>query len=373
MSVKNGSRVRHHPERANTRLKALDHWLGIPLVLFLGTIRKRRRRASSAPQRIACLHTAAIGDTVLSSALIQDLRQAYPATEIVYFTGASNYEAACLIPNIDSVVSLPVKDVVAAIRAVRSAGQFDLWFDLGPWPRLNALLSWSARTRFTVGFRTRGQHRHYAYDLSVDHRSDRHEVDNYRAMLLAAGIPAGRSFPRLNSGTCDRYPPGIVVHLFPGGSRSFLKEWPIEHWVELIDRLVADGYPVILTGTAANREQAQQVRDRLIGRERVNVAAGSLDLAATAGLLAGSRLVISVDTGIMHMASALGCRLVALHGPTTPERWGPLSEHAVAVSAREHCSPCLSLGFESDCARPDCMLHISVNDVYRTARTLLGR
>jgi heptosyltransferase I len=372
MSVKNGNHNRHHPERASSILKLLDRSAGIPLVFLLGLFRKKRHLGPRrAVRRIACLHTAAIGDTIISSALVQDLKQDFPEAEITFFTGASNYDTACLIPNIDAVMKLPIKAPFQAIGMIRRAGRFDLWLDLGPWPRLNALFSFSAHARFTAGFRTEGQYRHYGYDAAVRHEQHRHEVDNYRSLLEGIGIESRRNMPRLAVAACSSPRREAVVHMFPGGSRSWLKEWPEERWSELIGLLVKDGFTVTLTGTGQNREQALNVRARVPGKDQVTVAAGTADLRQTARILACSQLVISIDTGIMHMASALGCNLVSLHGPTVPERWGPLNANAVALTARDSCSPCLSLGFESNCRRPDCMLHLSVDQVHGAARRLL--
>jgi heptosyltransferase I len=302
---------------------------------------------------------------------MQDVKEAFPGVQITVFCGSSNYEISCLIPHVDTVIKLPIRNPFAAIARIRREGPFDLWIDLGPWPRLNALFSSCARAALTVGFSTPGQYRHYGYDVAVRHLSTRHEVDNYRALLRSVGVESGRNPPRLTLGPGDGRREGIVVHMFPGGSRSHLKVWPEERWCELIGLLTKDGFSVSLTGTEADRPRALSVRDRAPGRERVAVAAGNLGLAETAKMLDRAQLVISVDTGIMHIASALGCNLVALHGPTLPERWGPLNGNAVAVTARDACSPCLSLGFESRCTRADCMLHISVNDVYQAVRKLL--
>jgi heptosyltransferase I len=153
------------------------------------------------------------------------------------------------------------------------------------------------------------------------------------------------------------------MHLFPGGSRSFLKKWPDDFWIEVIDQVTGKNMTVSLTGTAGDRERALAIKDRVRNRDRVDVVAGSCTLPEVARLLAASRLTISVDTGIMHLASALRCNLISLHGPTSPKRWGPLNENAIALSSTMPCVPCLSLGFESDCPRAACMEDITVDQV----------
>ena len=147
--------------------------------------------------------------------------------------------------------------------------------------------------------------------------------------------------------------------MFPGGSRSYLKEWPDANWIEIIDQLTAHHYEVFLTGAKIDREKAEQIKAQIANRGSVNIVAGTLDLKQTAELLKSSMLVISVDTGIMHLASALGCNLIALHGPTSVKRWGPLAANAISLQSGLQCSPCLNLGFESRCQTNSCMKSIT--------------
>lgn len=74
--------------------------------------------------------------------------------------------------------------------------------------------------------------------------------------------------------------------------------------------------------------------------------------------------MVSVDTGIMHMASALGCRLVALHGPTSAKRWGPLNPTSTAVQSAYSREPWIQLGFEGPRAGDACMRCITVDQVH---------
>ena len=95
------------PGRGNTLARLLDRYLGIPLVFFAGICR-RKRSMPVDPRRIGVLNTAAVGDTVLMSGPLADLRRAYAQAEIVLLTGPSNYEAACLLDGMDRVIKLPI-------------------------------------------------------------------------------------------------------------------------------------------------------------------------------------------------------------------------------------------------------------------------
>lgn len=361
--------------RGDRLAKRLDRFAGIPVVFTLGLLRRRLHKAPApapAARRIGLLKTSAVGDTVLLSGPAADLRQHFPDAEIVLFVGSSNREAAALIASADRVVELEVERPHHAIREIRRH-PVDLLLDFGPWPRINAVLSYCARARWRAGFRTPGQYRHYVYDLVADHEGNRHEIENYRQLLREMGVPAGHA-PSLSLGQPVERTPRILVHMFSGGSRASLKEWPEERWVEAVDRLLREtGRDVVLTGGAADRGRAERVRARLSHDQRVVNAAGELGLAATARLVASCSLVVTVDTGILHLASAVGADLIALHGPTEPRRWGALNPNSVSIIHRQPCAPCLSLGFESRCGKPLCMQAIEVDEVVAAARCFLER
>ena len=235
--------------RGNRMLRKLDRYLGVPLVFCHGML----RRSQSFPEnvrRIGLLNTAAIGDTILMSAPLADIRAAYPASHICLLVGPSNYDAACLLNGGDSIIKLPVFDPLSAIVLLRSL-QLDLLFDFGPWARLNAILSGFSGATFRVGFRTAGQYRHYNYDVAVDHLSDVHELDNYRRLLSDLDLRSTHrprlAIERLQPALDDRpINPYVVFHLWPGGTGSCLKQWPRERWVKLAEHLVDRGFESFL-------------------------------------------------------------------------------------------------------------------------------
>lgn len=363
--------MRSGGERGNTTLRFLDRYAGIPIVVLLGLLRRKQPSVNRpTPLKAAFLHTAAIGDTVLLSAVVKDFKNAFPAATLTLFTGASNYQTAGLIAGIDRIVKLPVGNPLASARAIREAGAFDLWLDFGPWPRINALLSFCARAGLRVGFKTPGQCRHQLYDLAVPHSAQVHELENYRRLLQAVNVP-GRNFPALDLPARAQVRKRITIHMYPGGYRAYLKEWPEGKWVALISALLDQGCQVFLTGAAGDRQKAQALAGKVSPGAEIKVVAGELDIKETAELLQSSRLVISVNTGIMHLAAALGCRLVALHGPTSQLRWGPLNTNALSVQSPLCCSPCLNLGFDYGCRQGACMAAISVEEVLGKVEQLL--
>jgi heptosyltransferase I len=363
-------------ERGNPRLRWLDRYVGVPLLVGLGSIRRRRPRPDRIG-RLGLLKMTAIGDTVLLSAVVADLAAALPDAELVLFVGRDNSGVASIIDGVTEVVVLPTTRPAAVVRDIRRY-RLDVMLDFGPWSRLEAVYTALSGARFSAGFRTTGQLRHRCQDVSVEHSDRTHELDNYRRLCSVVGVP-GAAPPRLRppgSLAAESRPPSpyAVLHPWPTGVRSHLKEWPPERWVELAGRLSSAGMAVALSGGPADAARSGELARRC--RREVETLidlAGMLGLAQVVDLLAGSACVVSVNTGIMHMAAAAGAPTVGLNGPTSEVRWGPIGDFAASVSSSFGGCGYLNLGSEYEGQREDCMLGISVDDVGSAVRQVMDR
>lgn len=365
-------------DRTNTLYRKLDFYLGIPTVRVLGLFKRSIRSSAlaTAPTRIGILATAAIGDTILLSAPLQEIRQIWPEAEMLLFVGSSNEAIARLICPVHQIQRISINRPDQAIGTLRQAGWFDLWIDAGPWPRINACLTAFAQAEIKIGFRTPGQYRHFTYHWPVDHRRDRHELENLRALVDGAcaqlphlwnsdrsSPPISRPIPQLDPQTLPPLTdppmdPYVVIHMFPGGYRSHFKEWSARNWRVLLQGLIDRGLKVVLTGAPKDQAAAQAIVKPLLPSDRIDNRAGHLNLGKTATLVSNARVVISVNTGIMHLAAALNRPLIALHGPTDPQRWGPIAHPNVPTLSLAATSPsagCLHLGFEYDPRDPHSM------------------
>ena len=153
------------------------------------------------------------------------------------------------------------------------------------------------------------------------------------------------------------------------------RKWSETCWVELGKRLYQVYHVrILLSGANIDAGAAEHTAQllRKVGVPAENIA-GKYSLSDMVTILAKARLVVSVNTGIMHLAAAVRAPLVALHGATSELRWGPLGDTSVVVKSGEPCQPCISLGFESNCNNPICMQNITVDMVMeRVERLLVG-
>ena len=91
---------------------------------------------------------------------------------------------------------------------------------------------------------------------------------------------------------------------------------------------------------------------------------------AYAAVLARARVMVCGNTGVMHLACAMNVPVVALHGPTDPRKWGPVSPSSVCLQSSLPCSPCLYLGFEYACPSNRCMRTIRPEAVITALRSI---
>jgi len=151
------------------------------------------------------------------------------------------------------------------------------------------------------------------------------------------------------------------------GARWETKRWPVERFAEAAARLAEEaGVRVIVVGTEEDRPLAQGICSR-VGEQALDWT-GRTSLVELAALLHRSALLLTNDSGPMHLAAALGTPVVAVFGPTNPSRTGPYSDRAVVVRSAVPCAPC----YQRRCDRPVCLEEVGVEDVVGEARALLS-
>jgi lipopolysaccharide heptosyltransferase II len=265
-----------------------------------------------------------------------------------------------------------------SIQWVRSQS-FDLVIDLQCLAR-SAIFGWLANGKLTIGLDEPREGARAFYDLIVPRASyHTHAIDWYLEVLPLLKIPIHWNFewlpkrPDVAAGILQKWPQTkdrrwIVLQ---PGARWLNKRWPVEHFVELIRRLAAnhDNLNFAILGG---------LEDELLGRTLARaVPSRSLDLTGKLSLpemvewIRLSELMVTNDTGPMHVAAALRKRLVALFGPTEPARTGPYGQIHHALQLDLPCVPCM----RSYCTyfKPlECLRALSPATVFDAARKRLA-
>lgn len=317
------------------------------------------------------MKTTGIGDVVLLSAVARDVAEAFPEADVAIVGSEENLALARTVDGVRTV-ELPVATPWKAVPVLRREG-FDVILDFGQWSRLEALYAALAGGSWTAGFETPGQRRHPAYDRSVRHRDDVHELENYRRLVATLDVTS-TSLPRFTPRgpfPVPRPRSYMVFHLWPGGYRSDLREWPLPRWRELAERMTRRGFALLLTGGRQDSERNERFIRSCQDGANLTSLAGRCSLAELIAVLADADCVVSVNTGVMHLSAAVGARTVALNGPTAARRWGPIGPRTVCIDSEYEGCGYLNLGFEYEGRRTDCMDGISVDRVSAAALELV--
>lgn len=358
-------------ERGGKALRFLDRYLGIPLTVPSAIFRKFDNRKANDFGRIGIFCPGAIGDLLLLSGLVDGIKKILPESGIEIIATNANKAALPLIPHIGASFALPVRDIPGMINLLRKR-RHDILFDASQWARLGAIVCAFSGAALTVGFRSRGQYRSLPYDIVVEHGADRHEVENF-LNLGRALWPDLKGAPQLILPEKIIPKRGDVVycHMWPApGKGRGLKQWPPGKWAELIAMLIKAGYEIRLTGSGNDIEECDKFLNNYFpGRHNPISVAGKYNLVELAPLLAQAAAVISVNTGIMHLAALTGTPTIGLHGATNPLRWGPVGEKALSLMPHKGRYAYLNLGFEYPANAANAMEYLPVADVVEALRS----
>ena len=338
-------------------------------------------------RRVLLVLTTGLGDTVLSTPVLPAVRKALPDAEIRLLCRAAWAPLFASDPDLDGVVPYPGKyrrflSLVAELR--RFAPDVALVLH-GNDPDILPLV-FLAGSRFIVRIPTEGTR--YAFLLSNrDRPQDRttvagwHYVDNRLRILDTVGIAALERYPRIHlspeasKSVAERLSARLggraywVLHAF---AADLYKTWALEKARALLERSrrAHPGSAVLLTGGGADRDALQRVA---AGLEHVHVVAGEFDIAATAACLLAAACVVAPDTGVLHLAAALGVPVIGLYAATSASQVGPRSRRAVPVIIQKSCDCEPSRAKQCPYLPRNCMDRIGVDEVGEALDSVLAR
>jgi ADP-heptose:LPS heptosyltransferase len=167
--------------------------------------------------------------------------------------------------------------------------------------------------------------------------------------------------------------PIVAVHA--SGGRA-IKQWPVARFAEVAARVAREEKAVLLlTGTTGDRGIVDEVRRALPPGIEVLDLVGEVDLPVLAAMLSRCRLLITGDTGPMHLAAAVGTPIVAVFGPSMPWRYAPISAPHRIVRIDLPCAPCNRIRLPPVRCQghtPDCLEGVTIDAVHHAARELLA-
>lgn len=271
------------------------------------------RHVLLGPQDVLVLRALGLGDALTAVAALRGVRRAWPRRRLLLAGPEPVGRWFAALGVVDAVV--PASGL--APLAVAGPGGHIAVDCHGRGPESHRLLA-ATRPARTVAFAcTAAGHPSRPGDVAPPWREDEHEVERWCRLLRAAGGACGPEDLRL---PVEPSAAEDVVLLHPGAA-SGSRRWPVDRWRQVARQLVAAGLRVLVTGSAAEAPRCAAVVDGVAGTRSV---AGTLGLPTLAALVAGCRLLVCGDTGVAHLATAVGAPSVLLFGPTSPAGWGPV-------------------------------------------------
>ncbi|AEH45178.1 lipopolysaccharide heptosyltransferase I [Thermodesulfatator indicus DSM 15286] len=226
-----------------------------------------------------------------------------------------------------------------------------------------------ARGRCKLGFANHREGSPFFYNFKLPpYDPDEHAIWRYLKVLKYMGQPIEKiefSFPPLPPLKPLRekfnLPTNYVV--FIPCTRWSTKYWTKRGWVKLSETFESHGLLPVFVGSKNDQDY---VNSLINGSHGVSLC-GKTDLQELASVLAGAKLVVSVDTGPLHLAAALKTPVIALFGPTAPWRTGPLGDKHQVLYKKLNCSPC----FLKECENKTCMKNITPEEVWTAAQKII--
>jgi lipopolysaccharide heptosyltransferase II len=349
--------------------------------------------------RILLLKPSSLGDVVQAIPVLRLLKRHLPRSEIYWWLDSQLAPLLQDDPDLTGVVPFDRRRWAAPANWIalwRSVGwmrrqAFDWVIDLQGLVRSGAF-AWLANGRLLIGLDEAREGARGFYDLIVSRASfHTHAVDYYLAVLARLGVPQHWDFewlpprPAIAAALRKKWTiddaPWLVLQ---PGARWVNKRWPVEHFIELVRQLAVASAPLSKPsqkGVAGSRYRIAILggpEDQSLGAAIAGAAPGfCLDLTGRLGLpemvewIRMSALMVTNDTGPMHVAAALGKPVVALFGPTEPRRTGPYGQLEHVLQLQLPCSPCL----KSRCAysQPfECLRALTPATVSEAVRQRLG-
>lgn len=318
-----------------------------------------------------------MGDTMLMQPMLRRLKQRHPESVIDVLAPPWTDQLLLSMPEVNEVIINPFPHGALNLLERYRLGkqlrteQYDQAIVL-PNSLKSALVPFFAGIRLRTGFI--GEMR---YGLLNDARKlDKAKlplmVERYAQLAESASDDIARPLPNpelkvsQDSRDATLYKLGLtldkpVAVFCPGAEYGPAKRWPVSYFAEIAQRLQQHGFAVWLVGSAKDKDIADKIV--ALGNPECRNLCGSTSLGDAIALLSCAELVISNDSGLMHLAAALDRPMLALFGSSSPQFTPPLSPKAEVIRLELKCSPC----FQRECplGHFNCMMQLTPDMVWK--------
>lgn len=349
-------------------MKAIDHYIGIPICLLLDVYCRVRSLFVVTPPRhpakILLMKYFGMGSILLATPMLRALRQKHPEIRIGFLTLASNRDLVERLGLVDTVYLLRTDtavhfaaDAFRRLRAIRRE-KYDVTIDLEFFAKFSTIMAFLAGSPVRIGYFLRQMWRGHLLTHQIYYNQNRHITEVFAALLeplqadvsdfnmsvpLITGPDQRAALLLLESCGIAEDTPFIVLNVNVS-DLSLERCWPLHFFLELARGLLKRvDARLVFIGAEGDQAQVAQVMDGLDDRKYVANLAGKTSLGELMAIIRRCRLFIGNDSGPLHLATALGIPTTSFFGPETPTLYGPQGQQHLVFYENIYCSPCLNV------------------------------
>lgn len=337
-------------------------------------------------KKILIIKLSAIGDVIHALPVASALKKNNPAARITWIVEKPAYDLLTNNPNIDEIILFDKKKLKSTTGLVKygcklskelRSRNFDLALDLQGLLK-SAAIAYLSRAKKRLVYCNARELSYLVSEKVCGENSKGHVVDRYLDVVRQLGITIDKPHFGINlteteiAETKDvMVKAGLNVRdtyvVLAPGTNWPNKCWPTNYFAELAEALYEKGFtPVVIGGTQDERLYNQIAVN--IRKLPVNLT-GKINLKQLAYVLKNAKAFVGGDTGPMHLAAAVNIPVIALFGPTSPERNGPYGNNHVVLKVKHDCQGC----WKRKCPKKmECLADIHPNEVYLKVLEVIG-
>lgn len=327
-------------------LKLLDLIVGS----ILARILKEKKQATISflqIESILIIRPGGIGDAVFLLPILRRIKQQQPCLKIDILCEKRNREIFASQPDLYRAIYC-YDDFKSFLSLFRN--RYDAVIDTEQWHYLSALTAYFLKSKMTVGFATRPL-RAKLFTHRVDYGLNTYELENFKTLFQpllgpcedVKDINLCYTLSEIQLNWARNSIPEKSVTLFLGGSIP-PRRLTQEQAMDITRYILKKDYAVVLLG-GKDVEAMGGILGRQSRDKRILNYTGKVSLEQSAALIKRSKLFIGTDSGLMHLACAVGTPVIGIFGPGNLEKWRPRGEGHSVVTENLECSPCTRFGY----------------------------
>ena len=357
-------------------IKLLDYCVGKPLCLFLSLF-VSNGRTNKDYKKILIIRPGGIGDAVLLYPSLKTLRNSIQDIQIDILAEKRNagiFKGCKYIGNIYLYDDLKSMGVLGVLNK-----NYDAVIDTEQWHRLSAVVGFLTRADVRVGFAT--NERKGLYTNPVEYKQDDYEAVSF--LNLVSEITGKKhkfikDKPFLDIESSSDYKDfrlyrnnhKAVVGIFSGATVTE-RRWGASNYSLLANKLLDSKIGVVILGGSNDLKDSEYFTRLLHDRDYLDLI-GKTAMEETINIISSLDLLVSADSGLMHIAYGVGTKTVSLFGAGIQNKWAPQGTDNHIINKNLSCSPCTSFGYTPKCPiGVKCLAEIDADEVFKTVVDVL--